>query len=561
MGTITTKAATPVFTAQSSSLVFQNIIQLIQSVLARADGVYMDAQGYLDAIAAGTSLAYAENDGTVVDTEAYSEPAGIDIVEVPVSISMGVVTKPTIPALSTIATDTVDLAEVNKPEAVILGTINTVVPVDPVLAPRIIFIEPDIPVVPSLSDVPEPDLSFEYNEAWYTSELGSTLYANLLDELKNGSTGLTYSVEADIYNRDFERDTLELQRTKDKIANIWSESGMSLPDGVLVSALNAAEIDFQNKYSDKSRDVRIESFKRADDNAKFVKDLTVKFEQVITDYMGKYYDRKLEAAKATLTYAQAIYDSLIKYQALYIERYKAETEGYKAIVEGQAAVSDAKAKVYASEVQYELGVAEIGVKNVAAELDVQKNKIAKGQLDVAVYDSEIKYAVSDAEIEVKSIAADIDVQKNILGKGQLDVALYDSEIKYESAYAEIEAKEVAMQLEKQKTAAAVYQAEVQFSDVDMRYHLGKAEIAMKTVQANIELLKMQVQAAVAATGNIAQVSSTMVAGSLSALNANTSIGLTESYGNSYGQSSSESKSTSQSQSTSVSTSYDHNYEE
>jgi S1-C subfamily serine protease len=118
-----------------------------------------------------------------------------------------------------------------------------------------------------------------------------------------------------------------------------------------------------------------------------------------------------------------------------------------------------------------------------------------------------------------------------------------------------------MKLEKQKTAAAVYQAEVQFSDVDMRYHLGKAEIAMKTVQANIELLKLQVQAAVAATGNIAQVSSTMVAGSLSALNANTSIGLTESYGNSYGKSDNTSKSTSTSQSTSVSTSYNHNYEE
>jgi hypothetical protein len=660
--------------------IFNVIVNLITSVLARADGVYADAQGYLDDIVTGTNLTYSTNTDTVVTPEGYDEPTGITTTDVPVSITMGTVTRPTIPMLGIISTDVADLAEVDKPNSVILSIVSTddialptvtspgaiVLPhvstnlsldtvteplpivmryvdtgadVAPVTAPTIVFIDPGIPTVPSLSDVPEPDLSFSYNEAWYTTELGSTLYANLLDELKNGSTGLTYSVESDIYNRDFERDTLELQRTKDKIANIWAESGMSLPDGVLVSALNAAEIDFQNKYSDKSRDVRIESFKRADDNAKFVKDMTVKFEQVITDYMGKYYDRKLEAAKATLTYAQAIYDSLIKYQSLYIERYKAETEGYKAIVEAQAAVYDAEAKVYASEVQYALGVAEIGTKNVSAELesqknhlsksqlavavydsevkyatakadveakiiaydleiqknilakkqievsiydseikhsiayadtevkkvsvdlDVQKNKIAKGQLDVAVYDSDIKYAIADSEIDIKRIAADIDIQKNVLGKGQLDVALYDADVKYEMAAAEIEAKEVAMKLEKQKTAAAVYQAEVQFSDVDMRYHLGKAEIAMKTVQANIELLKLQVQAAVSATGNVAQVSSTMVAGALSALNANASLGLSEGFNTSDSTSTNKSSSISQSSSSSSSYNEDHNYEE
>jgi hypothetical protein len=461
------------------SPIFTEVVSLVTAVLERANLIYLEAKDLLQqAVLAAQPGALPG--GTSVTITSPVKPSDIVITDVNTDITVGTVT---------------------KPDKISLGVIDTNVVVGEPVKPDVIFVLPPVPSLPTMNAVPEPDFTFGFAEAVYTSELGDALYQACLNELRNGSTGLTASVESDIYSRESERDTLELQRTKDKIANIWAESGMSLPDGVLVSAINAVELDYQNKYGDKSRDVRIESFKRADDNAKFVKDLSMKYESILRDYMGKYWDRQLKAATDVLTYTEVIYDSLLKYQAIFIERYKAEVEGFKAIIEGQAAMADAEAKIYTAEVNYEIGKAEVDVKSIGAEVDVQKTQLAAGAYDVSVYEADTKYEVAVADIESKAIA---------------------------------------MKLEKQRSDVSVYQAKTQMYGTEAQFDLGSAEIAIKTVMANIELLKVQVNAAVAAAGDISHVSATMAAGSISALNANTSIGITESVSDSTSRSFSKS---------------------
>lgn len=612
----------------STGAVFEEVKSIISEVLDKADSIYADAEenlNYIKGLVQSYSINYGIMSDLGIEDAGYKE---IDFVSMPVqSVDIAMdesVVPPENLELGEIESniefdDTIesvdrtiiepDVAQSSfnavartiysdRPEDVELGEISTDVSFDSVEKPVVEFIFPPLPDLPSLSNIPYPDFTFNYNEGFYTSELGTYLYNLLLEELQNGSTGLNEEIESDIYARESERDLYELEKTKDRMARLWSESGMALPDGVLLSALSKADIEYQNKYSDKSRDVRIESFKRADDNAKFVKDLTVKYESILMDYMGKYWDRQLEASKAVLAYVEAFYDALIKYQSLFIEQYKAQVEGYKATVEGQAAELEAKAKVYLGDIQYVTGKADSELKQIGAEIDIQKNEIAKEQVEVAKYDADIKlgslyvdnyksdidnykavytgrianldtqikafqsdvqYEVDKADVELKRVASEVEIQKSEISAKQIEIETFDTTVKYETAKADIEVKSYATYFDQYKTLAAMAQTNAQISDIDARFQIGKLQSKLESTKQQIDLLRVSIDAAIAATGDIAQVSSTMVAGAMSAVNANASMGTSESQG---AQSSySDSTSTQISQSGSTSYIYQHNYEE
>lgn len=612
-----------------SSQVFNTVTNVIAQTLVRADAVYAAAKANLEEIKNMVDNGYnvAGIDGGVaskigINSDTYMQSGQIPNIagSITVDVSMPDIDKPQELTLGEITNNIAFDGDVQFPETNIvepsqpisyfenvantivslrpignaLDTIETDVVIDSVVKPDVSFVLPVVPDLPPLDDIPKPEFTFSYNEPFYTSELGSYLYNMLLSELQNGSTGLTATVESDIYSRESERDSLELQNTKDKIANIWAESGLSLPDGVLVSALAAAELDYQNKYSDKSRDVRIESFKRADDNAKFVKDLTVKYEQILMGYMAEYWARQLDAAKAVITYMAALYDAILKYHTIFNERYKAQVEGYKATIDGQSSELEAKAKVYLGEIQYVSAKADTEIKSISMDLEVQKNKISKDQVDTAKYDSDIRfgglyaeqykldtdwyktlytsrianleiqlksleeyirYESGKADIETKRVGLDVEIQKAKIDAKQLEIAVFDNEVKYEIAKADVDIKEISAKLEREKTVAAVHQANVASSDVDVRYRIGKLNALLESTKQEIDMMKISVEAAIAATSNIAQVSSTMVAGALSSLNANASLGASESQ--SASEQSSTSKSESKQQSSSIN--YNHNY--
>lgn len=294
--------------------------------------------------------------------------------------------------------------DATKPDPVTLDTVSTDVLVDTVPEPTIDETLPAQPVPPSLGAVPTPpDLTMTYNETYYDSVLLEKLKESFYNELVNGSTGLTPEVEAAIYARESERDSLELERTRDKVSNVWAECGLSLPDGVLVSALNEVEIAYQNKYSDKSRDVRIETFKRADDNAKFVKDISVRLETLLMDYWGKYWSRQLESATKVIEYSTAIYEMLIKYNSLFQEQYKAEVQGYAETIKGITALLDSKVRKFAEQVKYVLGKADIDSRSVGLDMDLQRVKMQKGQTDAQIYDVETRANAVKAETFTKII--------------------------------------------------------------------------------------------------------------------------------------------------------------
>ena len=96
----------------------------------------------------------------------------------------------------------------------------------------------------------------------------------------------------------------------------------------------------------------------------------------------------------------------------------------------------------------------------------------------------------------------------------MEIEVFDNEVKYEIAKADVDVKEISAKLEREKTTAAVHQANVQASDVDVRYRIGKLQALLESTKQEIDMMKISVEAAISATSNIAQASSTMVAGAL-----------------------------------------------
>jgi len=228
-----------------------------------------------------------------------------------------------------------------------------------------------VPTPPDLGDLTPPDpIDTEYNETLpQLTNLGTLVFNTLYDEIVNGSTGLTQSVMDDMYSWEEEKDLQDLQDTKDREATDWARNGSILPDSCLYSIQAWADVTYQNKKAMKSRDIRIESFKMAFENAKFNKDLAVKLEDIIFKYLGDYWNRRIEYVTGIWKYGYIAYDYLLKWKMALVELYKAEAEGYGAM----ARIAQAEATVSAAELdarsRYDVACIQAQADTIKAEIE------------------------------------------------------------------------------------------------------------------------------------------------------------------------------------------------
>ena len=257
-----------------------------------------------------------------------------------------------------------------------IGAVNTDVEMEDIELPNISSYLGEIPIRPDLGDLPEqPPLVFDFSESPYTSNLGDLLDPALRRELTSGSTGLTATVEDDIYARASERDLQALEDEKARLAAIWAETNAPMPDACLYALQAFADRKYTNTLSDKARDVRIESFKRAEDNARFVKELSQRYETVIREYTGRYWERQLGKAQSVLDYGVKVYDALIRWKGALIELYKGEAQAYEAQARGVAAIAGVQVAIYDSHTRHEVARAGVIIEGIKAQIALLTGKV------------------------------------------------------------------------------------------------------------------------------------------------------------------------------------------
>lgn len=245
------------------------------------------------------------------------------------------------------------------------------------------------PVKPTLGDIPSPSVNFDYIEIPYVSTLLDALKAKLLNDILNGGTGLSLVVENEIYARESERDIRTLSDTIDRIATRWSESGFSMPDGILTAMTSWADIEYQNKYSDKSRKITEDSFKTAVENTRFSIEQSRGLEDILMRFSAESNKNKILAATAILNAGIAIFDALIKEKLANVDLYKAEAQAYEATAKAIGAIAEVDVALYNAQTGYNTARSNVAVKEIEMQikqLEIQiqvTSDIARGVADVA----------------------------------------------------------------------------------------------------------------------------------------------------------------------------------
>lgn len=244
-----------------------------------------------------------------------------------------------------------------------------------------------LPTEPALN-IGSLAINFDYIPTGWAQFLQNELVAKLT-LLIQGETGLSAVIENEIYDRESERDTRGTADAQDRIATRWSESGFVLPDGILAAMTSWADIEYQNKYSDKSRKIAEDSFKIGIENVRFGVGAGTKLEDLLRQACLGDNKLKIDAAKAIMEAGIAIYDAQIKGQIANVELYKASSQAYEANAKAIGALSQADVALYAAQTASNEARATVTAKQIElqikqAELQVSiSSDIARSIADVA----------------------------------------------------------------------------------------------------------------------------------------------------------------------------------
>ena len=246
--------------------------------------------------------------------------------------------------------------------------------------------------IPTISDI-------------YVSSLLTAIKTKLLNDVNSGGTGISSSVQDDMFNLEYERALSVHNDTMDEIGANWSKRGFSLPDGVLVAAYEKELINYSNHRLDISRNIAIKSWELAFQHAQFIIQQGIVIESQLINWTHSVAVLAFQVADAVIknTIAgfserrQGIRDKIasilekskakIQYNVSLIELFTSKINAFSAQIRGESERINAVARGYEAEVSLFKGIGDF--------------EISKAGLDLKVLDTRITQAINNANILIK----------------------------------------------------------------------------------------------------------------------------------------------------------------
>lgn len=227
----------------------------------------------------------------------------------------------------------------------------------------------EAPVAPS-TEIYLPE--FPVDPILQTISLVAGIQARLEYDLANGVTGIDPAKENDIWMRDQERERIATDEAKERIAAEWSKRSFDLPDGVLVAQLTQAEIDYRNKFLDRSREIAVKQAELAFQNTQFIIKSILDMNQLLISAATEgnkstisKYSSDLEAYKTKVQAAIAKVDEAVK-------AYEASGIVYRSKVEAQASIANVDVK--AAEVSINATIAQMQLFLKQSEILIERSR-------------------------------------------------------------------------------------------------------------------------------------------------------------------------------------------
>lgn len=243
---------------------------------------------------------------------------------------------------------------------------------------------------------------FTWNENLWDTELLDASKVKLLQDLLVGGYGIEPQDEADLWERERERELANGTTAANEAARQFAARGFKLPPGALNAALSQANQTTLEKNSSVSRDIAL---KRADmyvENRKFTFQMAVEVEKTLIDYASAYFGRQLEAAKAQL---QA-YETSVGIFNAQISAFVAKYSVRDATVRNQLEIQNMRLKDYQTRIEKYKADLENAISTYNANIDKYKADISLSgmftQGDIALVEARTKNRQSDAQIALSN---------------------------------------------------------------------------------------------------------------------------------------------------------------
>ncbi len=251
--------------------------------------------------------------------------------------------------------------------------------------------------------------------AEYTSTLLTTVKA-LLNTRAAGGTGLDPTVEAAIFGRGQDRETLTLQANIDEVERTSEALGWTLPADVLAGGVRKAQENYYAKLGDLSRDVTIKQADLEQANLKDTISYGIQLEgQLVTysyqlerlafensskvaDNAISVHNAQLEKFKTTLeayNIAKGVYAEIIRGQQMYVDVFRAE------IAAEQAKADANKTLIEQYKAQIDAGLSIVRI--FEAKMNAAKTRMELEQIKVQASAERIKGFVAKINGETAKI--------------------------------------------------------------------------------------------------------------------------------------------------------------
>ncbi len=279
--------------------------------------------------------------------------------------------------------------------------------------------------IPDLSGIAPSVGSIDPAGAEYSSTLLTALKARLISDV---STDINRpDIQTAQWNLARERDAENHSDLLDAIRADWSKSGLPLPDGALLAAIEKENTRYGYVYDDRSRDIAINESNLAIKVRQDAITQAIHLENILMNFLQTTKQRLFEASKATVEAQVHLFNLVMQkyrmltdiYQAVanvkiaeaktLVEIYLAEVTAYKTKVDAEAARLDALVKAYSAEVDAYKGqvMAYQALSGFEAEiLRTQANlAVARAQLYLKNAEIQIKQAESNNGLRIETAKA------------------------------------------------------------------------------------------------------------------------------------------------------------
>jgi hypothetical protein len=302
---------------------------------------------------------------------------------VPTPLDMSPPAAPTLDSVSLPTSPTLTLPDVPS-----LLPIN--VPTAPLLdLPSFTAVAPTAPTAPGNV--------FGFNETAYTSTLLTSLRTILQTWVSGTNTGLDPTVEAALFERERQRETVITNRKIESVVRDFARSGFTRPPGAMAIEIGDALQEQQSTLVGKSREIMIAQANLEQTNRRFAMEQAWKLEEGFIQYQGMIAARALEAAKFAQQVAIDIFREVVARYGHDVEAYNAQVQAFRETLQAELA----KLEVYKSEIEAQRLIGTINEQAIS----IYTQRVGALRTIIDLFTAEVAAANAQATVNKTQIEA------------------------------------------------------------------------------------------------------------------------------------------------------------